>query len=112
MMTTDEQERADRLVSIVVVVFVIKAIGVVVLLASATFRETSGNGLPVAVLLAAGLVAAAVGLQRRQRWAWPLALAVLVLDAVLIPGVLRWVIDFGLALVLVRPRVRDRFGIR
>jgi hypothetical protein len=112
MMTTDEHERADRLVSIVVVVFVIKAVGVIVLLASATFRETSGTGLPVAVLLAAGLVAAAVGLHRRQRWAWPLALAVLVLDAVLIPGVLRWVIDFGLALVLVRPRVRDRFGIR
>ena len=45
MMTTDEHERADRLVSIVVVVFVIKAVGVIVLLASATFRETSGTGL-------------------------------------------------------------------
>jgi hypothetical protein len=35
-----------------------------------------------------------------------------VVDAVLVPGVLRWVIDFGLALVLVRPQVRARFGIR
>ena len=112
MMTTDEQERADQLVSIVVVVFVIKAVGVVLLLASATFRATSGTGVPVAVLLAAGLIAAAIGLHRKQRWAWPLALAVLVLDAVLVPGVLRWVIDFGLAIVLVRPRVRARFGIR
>lgn len=112
MMTTDEHERADQLVSIVVVVFVIKAVGVVLLLASATFRATSGTGVPVAVLLAAGLITAAIGLHRKQRWAWPLALAVLVLDAVLVPGVLRWVIDFGLAIVLVRPRVRARFGIR
>ena len=112
MMTTDEHERADQLVSIVVVVFVIKAAGVLLLLASATFRATSGTGVPVAVLLAAGLIAAAIGLHRKQRWAWPLALAVLVLDAVLVPGVLRWVIDFGLAIVLVRPRVRARFGIR
>jgi hypothetical protein len=37
---------------------------------------------------------------------------VLVVDAVLIPCVLRWLIDFGLALVLVRPQVRARFGIR
>ena len=112
MMTTDEHERADQLVSIVVVVFVIKAVGVALLLASATFRATSGTGVPVAVLLAAGLITAAIGLHRKQRWAWPLALAVLVLDAVLVPGVLRWVIDFGLAIVLVRPRVRARFGIR
>jgi hypothetical protein len=111
-MTTEEHERADRLVSIVVVVFVIKTVGVVLLLASATFRATSATGVPLAVLLAAGLVASAVGLQKRQTWAWPLALAVLVVDAVLVPGVLRWVIDFGLALVLVRPRVRARFGIR
>jgi hypothetical protein len=84
-MTTDEHLLADRLVRIVVVVFFLKAAGVVLLLASATFRETSGRGLP---------------------------LAVLVLDAVLVPGILRWVIDFGLALVLVRPQVRARFGIR
>jgi hypothetical protein len=111
-MTTDEHQLADRLVSIVVVVFFLKAAGVVLLLASATFRSTSGRGVPVAVLLAAGLAAAAVGLLRNQRWAWPLALAVLVLDAVLVPGVLRWVIDFGLAIVLTRPQVRAKFGIR
>jgi uncharacterized membrane protein len=111
-MNGDDQLLADRLVGIVVVVFFLKAAGIVLLLASATFRSTSGTGLPVAVLLGAGLVAAAVGLLRRQRWAWPLALAVLVLDAVLVPGILRWLIDFGLALVLVRPQVRVRFGIR
>jgi hypothetical protein len=111
-MTTDEHELANRLVLIVVVVFFLKAVGVLLLLASATFRSTSGGGVPVAVLLAVSLVAAAIGLLRGQRWAWPLALAVLVVDAVLVPGVLRWVIDFGLALVLVRPQVRARFGIR
>jgi hypothetical protein len=110
--TAQDEQLADRLVGIVVVVFFLKAAGVLLLLASATFRETSGRGLPVAVLLLAGLVAAAVGLLKRQRWAWPLALAVLVVDAVLIPGVLRWLIDFGLALVLVRPQVRVRFGVR
>ena len=96
-----------------VVVFVLKAAGVVLLLASASFRATSGSGVPVAVLLAAGLVAAAgVGLHKGLRWAWPLALAVLVVDAVLIPGILRWLIDFGLALVLTRPQVRAKYGIR
>jgi hypothetical protein len=111
-MTTDEHELANRLVMIVVVVFLLKAVGVLLLLASATFRSSSGGGLPVAVLLAVSLVAAAIGLLRGQRWAWPLALAVLVVDAVLVPGILRWLLDFGLALVLVRPQVRARFGIR
>ena len=111
-MTTEEPQLADRLVSIVVVVFFVKAAGVLLLLASATFRSTSGRGVPVAVLLAAGLVAAAVGLLRNQRWAWPLALAVLVVDAVLVPGVLRLLIDFGLAIVLTRRPVRAKFGIR
>jgi hypothetical protein len=115
-MAADDQERdqalAERLVSIVVVVFFIKAAGVALLLASATWRTASGGGWPVAALLTVALVGAAVGLLRRQRWAWPLALAVLVVDAVLVPGVLRWIIDFGLALVLVRPQVRTMFGIR
>jgi hypothetical protein len=111
-MTTDEDQLAERLVTIVVVVFFLKAAGVLLLLASATFRSTSGRGVPVAILLGVALVAAAVGLLRGRRWAWPLALAVLVLDAILIPGILRWVIDFGLALVLARPQVRARFGIR
>jgi hypothetical protein len=112
MTDADDQQLAERLIWIVVVVFFLKAAGVLLLLASTTFRATSGGGLPVAVLLAAALVAAAVGLLKGQRWAWPLALAVLVVDAVLVQGLLRWVIDFGLALVLVRPQVRAKFGIR
>jgi hypothetical protein len=72
-MTTDEHVLADRLVFIVVVVFLLKAVGVLLLLASATFRSTSGGGVPVAVLLFVSLVAAAVGLLKGQRWAWPLA---------------------------------------
>jgi hypothetical protein len=111
-MEPGDEQLADRLVTIVVVVFFLKAAGVALLLASASFRSTSGRGLPVAVLLLAALVGAAVGLLKRQRWAWPLALAVLIVDAVLIPGVLRWLIDFGLALILVRPQVRVRFGLR
>jgi hypothetical protein len=66
-MAADDDLMADRLIRIVVVVFFVKAAGVLLLLASATFRATSGRGLP---------------------------------DAVLVPGILRWVIDFGLALVL------------
>jgi lysylphosphatidylglycerol synthetase-like protein (DUF2156 family) len=111
-MTTDEHELADRLVLIVAVVFFVKAAGVLLLLASATFRSTSGRGVPVAVLLGLALAVAALGLLRRRRWAWPLALAVLVMDAVLVPGILRWIIDFGLAIILARPQVRARFGIR
>jgi hypothetical protein len=111
-MAAEDRVLADRLVKIVVVVFFLKAAGVLLLLASATFRETSGRGLPVAVLLLAGLVAAAAGLLKGWRLAWPLALGVLVVDAVLIPDVLRWVIDFGLAVLLVRPQVRARFGVR
>jgi hypothetical protein len=72
-MAAEDEQLADRLVGIVVVVFFLKAAGVLLLLASATFRSTSGRGLPVAVLLLAGLVAAAVGLLKRQRWPgrWP-----------------------------------------
>jgi hypothetical protein len=63
-------------------------------------------------LVAAGLVAAGVGLLRWQRWAWPLALCVLLFDATLVREILRLLIDVGLLLLLVRPQVRYRFGIK
>jgi len=55
---------------------------------------------------------AAIGLLRSRRWAWPLAFVTLVADAVIIGGILRLLIDVGVALVLFQPRVRARFGMR
>lgn len=66
----------------------------------------------VPLLLAAGMIGAGVGLLKWQRWAWPLALCVLLLDATLVREILRLLIDAGLLLLLVRPQVRARFGIR
>ena len=51
-------------------------------------------------------------LLRKRRWAWALALTVLIGDAVIIGGLLRLLIDVGLALVLFQPPVRARFGLR
>jgi hypothetical protein len=106
---TAEDHLTDRLVRLVVVVLFLKAAGFLVLLLWGAFRSASGRGLVVALVLAAAMAGVALGLLRAQRWAWPLALAVLVADAVLVDGPL---IDVGLALVLFQPRVRARFGIR
>jgi lysylphosphatidylglycerol synthetase-like protein (DUF2156 family) len=109
---TAEEQLADRLVRIVVVVFFLKAAGFLLLLLSASFRTVSGRSVAVALVLAAALVVVGIGLLQGRRWAWPLALVVLVVDALLVESVLRWLIDLGLALVLSRPQVRARFGIR
>ncbi len=110
-MTADD-EQADRLVKLVVIVLFLKVAGFLVLVGLAALRPTSGRGLVVAVALAAAMAAVALGLLRARRWAWPLALAVLMADAVLVNSILRLLIDVGLALVLFLPRVRARFGLR
>lgn len=66
----------------------------------------------VPLLMAAGMIGVGVGLLKWQRWAWPLALCLLVLDATLVGGILRLLIDVGLLFLLVRPQVRSRFGMR
>ena len=110
-MTRDE-ELADRLVQLTVVVLFLKVAGFVVLAASATVREVPARGLAVTLVLAAAMAGVAVGLLQSRRWAWPLALTVLMADAVIIGGLLRLLIDVGLALVLFQPAVRHRFGMR
>jgi hypothetical protein len=107
-----EDHLAERLVRLVVLVLFLKAAGLLVAFVLGASRSASGRGLVVALVLAAAMVGVAFGLLRAQRWAWPVAFAVLVADAVLVAGLLRWFIDIGLALVLFQPRVRARFGIR
>jgi hypothetical protein len=58
------------------------------------------------------MVLACFGLVRKRRWGWALTLTVLIGDAVIIGGLLRLLIDVGLALVLFQPAVRHRFGMR
>jgi hypothetical protein len=102
----------ERTVLLVAIVFFLKALGFAI-----GFVVTIVQALPLGArivpsLVAAGLVAAGVGLLRWQRWAWPLALCVLLFDATLVREILRLLIDVGLLLLLVRPQVRYRFGIK
>ena len=110
-MTADDQ-LTDRLVKLVAIVLGLKAAGLLVLAASAAFRPVPGRGLTVALILAAGMAAVIVGLLQSRRWAWPLAITVLIADAMIVGGLLRLLIDVGLALVLFQPPVRARFGLR
>jgi len=109
--TTDDR-LTDRLVKLVAVVLGLKAAGLLLLAASAVFRPVPGRGLAVALVLAAAMAAVIVGLLRSRRWAWPLAITVLIADAMIVAGLLRLLIDVGLALVLFQPPVRARFGLR
>ncbi len=109
---TDDTELTDRLVRLVVIVLGLKVLGFLVLAASATVRDVPARGLAVTLVLAAAMAGVAVGLLQSRRWAWPLALTVLIADAVIVGGLLRLLIDVGLALVLFQPRVRTRFGLR
>jgi hypothetical protein len=109
---TADAQLTDRLVRLVAVVLFLKVAGFVVLAASATFREVPARGLAVTLVLAAAMAGVAVGLLQSRRWAWPLALTVLMADAVIVGGLLRLLLDVGLALVLFQPRVRARFGLR
>ncbi len=109
---TEDAQLADRLVRLVVIVLFLKVAGLLVLAASATVRDVPGRGLAVTLVLAAAMAGVAVGLLQWRRWAWPLALTVLMADALIVGGLLRLLIDVGLALVLFQPRVRTRFGLR
>ena len=109
---TAEDQLADRLVRIVVIVLFVKAAGLVILGVGGAVRSAPGRSLVVAVALAAAMAGVAIGLLRSWRWAWPFAISVLMADALLVDGLLRLLIDVGLALVLFQPRVRARFGLR
>jgi hypothetical protein len=109
---TADAQQTDRLIRLAVIVLVLKAAGFLVLIALAAFRPASGRGLVVALVLAVAMLGVAFGLLRSRRWAWPLALFVLIADAVIVGGVLRLLLDVGVALVLFQPPVRARFGLR
>ena len=110
-MATDEQT-TDRLVSLAAIVLGLKAAGLLLLAGSAVFRPIPGRALEVALVLGVAMIAVVVGLLQSRRWAWPLALTVLLADAMLVGGLLRLLIDVGIALVLFQPPVRARFGLR
>jgi hypothetical protein len=107
-----DAQRTDRLVRLVVIVLFLKVAGFLVLAAAATVRDVPGRSVAVSLVLAAAMAGVAVGLLQSRRWAWSLALTVLIADAVIIGGLLRLLIDVGIALVLFQPPVRQRFGLR
>jgi hypothetical protein len=107
-----DEELADRLVRLAVIVLGLKAAGLLLLAGSAMFRPVPARGLVVSLALAAAMALVCFGLLRSRRWAWPLALTVLIADAMLVGGVLRLLLDVGVALVLFQPPVRARFGLR
>jgi hypothetical protein len=109
---TRDEELADRLIQLAVVVFGIKAAGLLLLSGSAVFRPVPGRALTVSLILGLAMCLACYGLIRKRRWGWPIALTVLIADAVIIGGLLRLLIDVGLAMVLFQPAVRHRFGMR
>jgi hypothetical protein len=76
-----------------------------------------GGGAPpmILVLLAAGLIAAGVGLLQGRRWGWYLAVAVVglsVLLDLLRGNLLGLVIDALILFLLTRPATRAKFGVR
>jgi hypothetical protein len=109
---TRDEELADRLVQLTVVVLGIKAAGLLLLAGSTVFRPVPARALTVSLVLGAAMIVACFGLVRKRRWGWALTLTVLIGDAVIIGGLLRLLIDVGLALVLFQPAVRHRFGMR
>jgi hypothetical protein len=109
---TRDEELADRLVQLTAVVLGIKAAGLLLLAGSTVFRPVPGRALTVSLVLGVAMAVVCVGLVRKRRWGWSLALTVIIADAIIIGGLLRLLIDVGLALVLFQPAVRHRFGMR
>jgi hypothetical protein len=109
---TADEELADRLVQLTVIVLAIKAVGLLLLAGSAAFRAVPGRALALSLALGVAMAVVSFGLLRKRRWAWPLTLTVLIADAMIIGGLLRLLIDVGLAMVLFQPAVRHRFGMR
>jgi hypothetical protein len=69
----------------------------------------------VFIALLAGKIAAGAGLLKAQRWAWPLALAVVGVSALVsLVGlqILGLLFDALVIYLLLRPAVRERFGQR
>jgi hypothetical protein len=94
----------DQAVSIVAIFLFIDAAFVGFPLLSALIN---GNGLLlIPLLLAAGLIAAGVGLLQGRQWGWYLALA-------LVGGnLLGLLIDALIIFLLTRPATRAKFGVR
>jgi hypothetical protein len=104
----------DQSVGIVAIFLFIDAAFLGFPLLSAMIRGAVGFPL-VPVLLVAGLIAAGVGLLQGRRWAWYLAMVVVVLTIVL--DLLRGnplgvLIDALLIFLLTRPATRAKFGVR
>jgi hypothetical protein len=113
--TSESETRAfdpQRSVMIVALVFFVKAAGFIVVAVLAVGDTLSLGARIVPPLLAAGTIAAGGGLLRWKRWAWLLSMCVLLADAILVRGLLRLLIDLALLILLVRPQVRARFGMR
>jgi hypothetical protein len=106
----------DQAVSIVAIFLFIDAAFVGFPLLSAL---VNGNGLLlIPLLLAAGLIAAGVGLLQGRRWGWYLALvvvgvsALLALGGGLIAAGVGLLIDALIIFLLTRPATRAKFGVR
>ena len=75
----------------------------------------NGSGLPVLLLLVAGLIAAGVGLLQGRQWGWYLAIVVVGLTVILdlLRGnLIGLLIDALIIFLLTRPSTRAKFGVR
>jgi hypothetical protein len=103
----------DQAVSIVAIFLFIDAAFVGFPLLSAL---VNGNGLLlIPLLLAAGLIAAGVGLLQGRQWGWYLALVVVGVSALLAlvgGNLLGLLIDALIIFLLTRPATRSKFGVR
>ena len=103
----------DQAVSIVAIFLFIDAAFVGFPLLSAL---VNGNGLLlIPLLLAAGLIAAGVGLLQGRQWGWYLALVVVGVSALLAllgGNLLGLLIDVLIIFLLTRPATRAKFGVR